>query len=71
MQWPLDFDWVDVDCEGYTVFEGLERAERVAHGRGPEGEQKNPDSSHYNSIFGWIGTTEASCEVTGAPAVVI
>ena len=40
-------------------------------GGGLRGSKKNPDSSHYNSIFGWIGTAEASCEVTGAPAVVI
>ena len=33
--------------------------------------QKNPDSSNYNLIFGWIGTTEVSCEVTGVPVVVI
>jgi hypothetical protein len=34
-QWLLNFDWVDVDCEGYTVFEGLGLGERAAHGRGP------------------------------------
>jgi hypothetical protein len=35
------------------------------------GELKNRDSSYYDSIFSWIGTAEASCEVTGGPAVVI
>jgi hypothetical protein len=32
---------------------------------------KNQDSSYYDSIFSWIGTAEASCEVTGGPVVVI
>ena len=70
-QWPLDFDWVDVDCEGYTSFEGLGLGERVARGRGAQGGKKNRDLSHYVPIFRGIGTAEASCGVTGAPAVVI
>jgi hypothetical protein len=68
----LNFDWVVVDCEAYTAFEGWRHVERAACGRGPGGGgQKKRDSSYYDSICSWIGTAEASCEVTGGPAVVI